>query len=226
MRLPALRVVNDDSSNFLWDGYHTFHALRIAGFTQYHCDITRGDFRKAVFLSCSIRRQHGIERTEEDIHHQIDTLLRDPNYGAMSTRTLGRHVGVSHMAIQRRRDFWRSQQTSLDKQEHWAVNGTEPDPKKELSVDQPLTPTVYLPEHPDVPNENDHPRAKRLYLNRQASLRFISATKTLTQARTHLTKLKRLRPSQDVNRMLKQIGAMHTSLAKLLTESESLSRRL
>lgn len=226
-KLPPLRVVSDGSTSWLWDGFHTYHACKSAGINKYPCEITKGDFRHAVWLSCGANRQHGLVRTTDDIHKQIDTLLRDPEYGRKSVREIARHLDVSHMMVQRRRDYWRGKSEVQEQQVHWSLHGTEPETHEELEINRPIIPTTWTAvDEPILKDGKIDLQAVRRKHNKDLRARLHSAARSVQAAMTCLTKINKTKPLHRASTMLRSLGQIQSQIARLVEESNTLNMDL
>lgn len=222
-KLPPLRVVSDGSTSWLWDGFHTYHALKSAGIKQYPCEITKGDFRHAVWLSCGANRQHGLVRTSDDIRKQIDTLLRDPEFGTKSVREIAKHLDVSHMTVQRRRDYWRDKAEAKKQKAHWSLHGTEPEIQEQIDVHRPILPTTFTAnDKPIFTNGKLSLLAVRRKLNRDCRARLSSAARSISTAMKCLNAITKTKPIAKANDMNMALGRIQTQLAKLVASTELL----
>lgn len=100
--LPAIRVWRVDGKLYVTDGFH-----RVAAYAALHreiwCDIFEGDARAAFFDACIANGDHGKPRDEPTLDRQIEGILLDPEWSAMSDRALGRELHCSYARVRRMR---------------------------------------------------------------------------------------------------------------------------
>lgn len=92
--LPPLRVVNDGTSLWLWDGFHRWHAHKAAGLSEARCEVVAGTRDEAVWLATGANRAHGLRRTNADKRRAVEMALAcRPD---ASDRVIAEHCGVHH----------------------------------------------------------------------------------------------------------------------------------
>lgn len=94
--LPPVVVFFDGSTHWLADGFHRFHAHRMAGAEAIEADVRTGARRDAVLYSVGANARHGLRRTNEDKRRAVQTLLDDEEWSQWSDRYIANACGVSH----------------------------------------------------------------------------------------------------------------------------------
>ncbi len=95
-KLPAVSVCFDGSDNWLVDGFHRFHAHRLAGLDDIEAEVCTGTKREAVLLGATSNISHGLRRTNDDKRTAALTLLKDPEWSQWSDNQIAKMIGVSH----------------------------------------------------------------------------------------------------------------------------------
>lgn len=94
--LPSVVVFFDGSTHWLADGFHRFHAHRMARAEEIEADVRTGARRDAVLFSVGANARHGLRRTNEDKRRAVQTLLDDAEWSQWSDRYIANACGVSH----------------------------------------------------------------------------------------------------------------------------------
>jgi uncharacterized ParB-like nuclease family protein len=92
---PPVTIFHDDSSYWLSEGFHRFHAHERAGRESIACDIRQGTRRDAVLFAAGANAEHGLRRTNEDKRRAVMMLLGDDEWRGWSDREVARRCGVS-----------------------------------------------------------------------------------------------------------------------------------
>ena len=92
---PPVTIFHDESSYWLAEGFHRFHAHERAGRESIACDIRQGTRRDAVLFSAGANAEHGLRRSNEDKRRAVMTLLGDNEWREWSDREIARRCGVS-----------------------------------------------------------------------------------------------------------------------------------
>jgi hypothetical protein len=95
-KLPAVSVCFDGSDNWLVDGFHRFHAHRLAGLDEIEAEVCTGTKREAVLLGATSNISHGLRRTNDDKRTAALTLLKDAEWSQWSDNQIAKMIGVSH----------------------------------------------------------------------------------------------------------------------------------
>lgn len=93
----AIELFYDGSDYWLADGFHRIEACRRAVWLwRIKANIHQGTRRDAVLFACGANADHGLPRSADDKRRAVETLLRDPEWGAWSDREIARRCKVSH----------------------------------------------------------------------------------------------------------------------------------
>jgi len=93
--LPPVVVFFDGSTHWLADGFHRFHAHRMARAEEIEADVRTGARRDAVLFSVGANARHGLRRSNEDKRRAVQTLLDDAEWSQWSDRQIAEACGVS-----------------------------------------------------------------------------------------------------------------------------------
>ncbi|OBU53829.1 ParB/RepB/Spo0J family partition protein [Stenotrophomonas maltophilia] len=97
--LPPVVVFFDGSTHWLADGFHRFHAHRLARAEEIEANVRTGTKRDAVLFSVGANARHGLRRTNEDKRRAVQTLLDDQEWSQWSDRHIAEACGVSHSFV-------------------------------------------------------------------------------------------------------------------------------
>ena len=90
---PAIDVVTDGKSAWVWDGWHRVLAAKMIGRETVVANVSAGNLHDAVWLAASANRQHGQRRTNADKRRAVMLALRArPN---VDVKDVASHCGVS-----------------------------------------------------------------------------------------------------------------------------------
>ncbi len=95
VKFPPLDVIYDGKVYWLWDGFHRYHAAGNAGFDKVKVKTENGDVRKAVWLSFSANREHGLPTDRSTKKHIILKILADEEWGEKTQVEIAKHVGTN-----------------------------------------------------------------------------------------------------------------------------------
>jgi protein gp37 len=96
---PSLQVMHDGVDYWLWDGFHRYHAAKMAELSSVKCVVTTGTLRAAILASVGTNRTHGQRRTRQDVRNAIERLLKDDEWGKRSDRWIAEQVGCDHKTV-------------------------------------------------------------------------------------------------------------------------------
>jgi hypothetical protein len=101
--LPPVVVFNDGVSDglFLADGYHRFHAHRLAGAMEIACDVRVGTLREAILYAAGANVLHGLRRSNEDKRRAVMMLLNDEEWSTWTQSKIAEACGVSREFVSR-----------------------------------------------------------------------------------------------------------------------------
>lgn len=103
-KLPPVRVVWDGAQFVLWSGFHRLAAYRAEGIERIPCVVTEGTVRDARRLSAGANAAHGRPRSPEDKAAAVRLLLRDAEWGQLSSNALADMADVSTHLVERVRN--------------------------------------------------------------------------------------------------------------------------
>lgn len=95
VKFPEVLVYFDGVSYWLVDGFHRYHAHRIAGKAGIDAIAKDGTQREAVLASLAVNNNHGLRRTNADKRKAVDTLLADSEWSAWSDGVIAKACAVS-----------------------------------------------------------------------------------------------------------------------------------
>lgn len=98
-QLPPIEVVFDGVDYWLADGFHRYHAHRIAKRNVIAAKVSEGTKREALLRAVGANTKHGLRRTIADKRRAVLTMLSDPEWSAWSDRHIAAHCGVSHTFV-------------------------------------------------------------------------------------------------------------------------------
>lgn len=93
--LPPVKIFFDGEVSWLADGFHRFHAAKLAGLAEIPHERTPGTIREAILFSVSANAKHGLRRTNADKRKAVETLLADPEWTKLSDREIARQCAVT-----------------------------------------------------------------------------------------------------------------------------------
>lgn len=94
-QLPPVQVIFDGCHNWLWNGFHRYHAAKRAGRDTIEAEIVHGTRRDAILKSCSANAENGLHRSVDDKAKAVRTLLEDAEWGQKSTDWIAEQCRVS-----------------------------------------------------------------------------------------------------------------------------------
>ena len=101
VKFPPLAVYHDGSEYWLVDGFHRFFAMKKNGASLIEVDATAGTLREAQLKSKSVNHDHGLRRTNADIHKAIKDMLMDDEWNKWSYAEIAKWVGASKSVVGR-----------------------------------------------------------------------------------------------------------------------------
>jgi len=97
---PPVVVFHDGTDYWLADGFHRYHAHKIAHpASPILADVRQGDRRDAVLHSVGANAEHGLRRTNEDKRRAVMRLLNDEEWSQWSDREIARRARVSNRFV-------------------------------------------------------------------------------------------------------------------------------
>lgn len=140
--LPPVKVVYDGKDYWLWDGFTRIEARKKAGLADVDVEVTKGNQRDAVLLSCGANAQHGLKRSNADKRKAVETLLQDPEWAKWSDQQIADSVFVSQPFVRSVRESGYNIITSPDTR--IGKDGKEYPAKRQPKPDSP-SPTEPSP---------------------------------------------------------------------------------
>ncbi|HHZ65691.1 MAG TPA: hypothetical protein EYN51_09395 [Flavobacteriales bacterium] len=102
---PPIEVVSDGDIFWLVDGQHRLEAAKKINKEQVSGNVTEGDKRLAMLMSCSTNAEHGKPRTNEDKRQKVLMLLEDDEWNGWSSRDIASQCKVSHTFVDKLRNL-------------------------------------------------------------------------------------------------------------------------
>lgn len=138
-KFPPVTVFHDGANHWLADGFHRYHAHRLAEINEMQADIVTGTQREAILYSASANATHGIRMTNADKRKAVMMLLQDKEWSQWSDRAIAQHCNVTHPFVSKLREE------------------LAPKPEKPQKKQEPAKPvvTVTTPKEPEYNPEDD-----------------------------------------------------------------------
>lgn len=100
VQLPPIEVFDVDGAPHLVDGFHRHDAAVAAGLVEIEAlFVGQGGFDDAVWYSTGVNKNHGLRRSNADKRRAVRNALLNPIGQEQSSRTIAKHVGVSHTMV-------------------------------------------------------------------------------------------------------------------------------
>jgi len=100
VQLPPIEVFDVKGTPHLVDGFHRHDAACAAGLVEIEAIfVGRGTFDEAVWYSTGVNKNHGLRRSNADKRRAVRNALLNPIGQEQSSRTIAKHVGVSHTMV-------------------------------------------------------------------------------------------------------------------------------
>jgi hypothetical protein len=110
-KLPPVLVYFDGTYNWLVDGFHRWHAHKLAGRESIAVIVVQGSLREAVWASFAVNKEHdasGIARVRGDKTRAIEKILADSEWKTKTGAEIAAHVGVAQSYISQMKKQLRS----------------------------------------------------------------------------------------------------------------------
>ena len=104
VEFPAVRVYFDGVHYFLADGFHRYHAHRMAEKGAILVDVENGTVRDAILYSLGANHEHGLRRTNADKRKAVQSMLDDFEWSDWTTAEIARRCRVSERMVERMRE--------------------------------------------------------------------------------------------------------------------------
>lgn len=99
--MPPVIVYFDSKDYWLVDGFHRYFSHQKLGLKEMLVDIRNGTLREAQFFSKGAHNGRGLGHNSKDYEYIILSMVNDKEWGQLSNRALGKHVGISAMTVGR-----------------------------------------------------------------------------------------------------------------------------
>lgn len=126
-KFPCPVVFFDGTTYWMADGFHRYFANKANAALEIECDIHEGSQRDAQFYAMGANGCRGLKLRPEDVRKIIEIMLKDKEWGKMSSNAIAKHVGVSAMTVSRVRH-------SLAEQTEEPEGDTDEEPEDEPEV--------------------------------------------------------------------------------------------
>lgn len=94
-KFPSITAFFDGVQYYLVDGFHRYHAHRIAEIEVIQSDIIDGTRREARLFSAGVNGTHGIRPTNSDKRKAVLVLLTDEEWSQWSDHRIAKHCKVT-----------------------------------------------------------------------------------------------------------------------------------
>lgn len=98
-QFPPVVLFFDGAQYWLADGFHRYHAYRIAPITEILADVRNGTCREARLFSAGANGAHGMRLTNADKRKAVMVLLDDKEWSEWSNRDIAKHCHVTHTFV-------------------------------------------------------------------------------------------------------------------------------
>jgi hypothetical protein len=98
---PPVIVFHDGSHYWLADGFHRWHAAKLAGLTAIKADVRTGTVQDAQLFSFGANAKRGLPTSPEDNKAIVLRMFEHPLSKDWTNAAIARHVGLSKMTIGR-----------------------------------------------------------------------------------------------------------------------------
>ncbi len=93
---PPLVVFYDQTTYWLAEGFHRYHAYKQAEITTISSIIKAGGLREAILQSLGSNTDHGKRRSNADKRRAVEMMLKDAEWRLLNDREIARQCGVTH----------------------------------------------------------------------------------------------------------------------------------
>lgn len=98
---PPIIVFHDGSHYWLADGFHRWHAAKLAGLSVIGADVRTGTVQDAQLFSFGANAKRGLPTTPEDNKAIVLRMFEHPLSKDWTNAAIARHVGLSKMTVGR-----------------------------------------------------------------------------------------------------------------------------
>ena len=92
---PQLIVFFDGVDYWLVDGFHRYHAHKLACIDSADCDVHDGSLREAQLFSVGVNDTHGLRRSNADKHKSVEFMLNDSEWTKWSDNSIAKQCAVT-----------------------------------------------------------------------------------------------------------------------------------
>ena len=101
---PPIQIVSNGDTLWLVDGQHRIEATKKVNLEKIEANVTQGDYRDALLMSCGTNDEHGKPRTNEDKRQKVLMLLEDEEWQGWSSRKIAEKCKVGHKFVDKLRN--------------------------------------------------------------------------------------------------------------------------
>ena len=113
-KFPAIGVVDDGETKWLYAGFHRIQAAQEAGLEHFEAEVKDGTRLDAEYLACTENATHGVQRTREEKWAAVERALRlKPD---KSGREIARDLKVSNPFVEKVRRSHTDNVISMDQE--------------------------------------------------------------------------------------------------------------
>lgn len=159
---PQLIVFFDGVDYWLVDGFHRYHAHKLACIDSADCDVHDGSLREAQLFSVGVNDTHGLRRSNGDKKKAIELLLNDSEWSLWSDTAIAKKCSVDHKTVAKYRLSLGNSQVSENKERTFttkhgtqAVMNTEKIGLKTNKVESDSTELQNKPNSEPEPTESE-----------------------------------------------------------------------
>ena len=123
---PQLTVFFDGVDYWLVDGFHRYHAHKLACIDNADCDVRNGSLREAQLFSVGVNDTHGLRRSNGDKKKAVELLLNDSEWSLWSDTAIAKKCSVDHKTVSKYRLSLGNSQVSENKERTYTTkHGTQ-----------------------------------------------------------------------------------------------------
>jgi len=123
---PQLIVFFDGVDYWLVDGFHRYHAHKLACIDSADCAVHDGSLREAQLFSVGVNDTHGLRRSNGDKKKAIELLLNDSEWSLWSDTAIAKKCSVDHKTVSKYRLSLGNSQVSENKERTYTTkHGTQ-----------------------------------------------------------------------------------------------------
>ena len=160
---PQLIVFFDGVDYWLVDGFHRYHAHKLACIDSADCAVHDGSLREAQLFSVGVNDTHGLRRSNADKHKSVEFMLNDSEWTKWSDNTIAKQCAVTQPFVSKIRsslitvisDDENKERTYTTKHGTQAVMNTEKIGLKTNKVESDSTELQNKPNSEPEPTESE-----------------------------------------------------------------------